>query len=314
MTRTVTTTTTPTTKDRPGRRTTPRRWLVVGSSVAVGLAIAVLWSAQLVDDDIGVNTASGLLGQNATNAAVTGTVAGLIFAFVTGLAGTFTACNVAVFSAIAPMVRSRPSLAGRVGQAARPLGWLSLGAVVVAGLYGAIGALLGTRIPQLSTATIGDGVPVRILQSITVFGVIGLVMLYLGLAALEIAPDPLRRLSARWTPAREVFMGVLIGGFLVGRPWPLFHKMFAYAASTHDAAFGAAVFVLIVLGNMLLMGLLFLVLSLTGFARWLRATPSRIMTVTAVALLIGGTFTFVYWGVRAPAHLGFGWFPTMPWH
>lgn len=311
MTRTMTGTTTVDTAVSPA--TPRRRWLVI-SSVAVGMAIAVLWSAQLVDDDIGVNTASGLLGRDATDAAVTGTVTGLVFAFVTGLAGTFTACNVAVFSAIAPMVQTKPSLAGRIGQAVRPLGWLSLGAVVVAGLYGGIGALLGTRIPQLSTATVGHHIPVRTLQSITVFGVIGLVLLYLGLAALDIVPDPLRRASARWAPARAVFMGVLIGGFLIGRPWPLFRKMFAYAASTHDAAFGAAVFVLIVLGNMLVMGLLFLVLSLTGFARWLRATPSRITTVTAVALLIGGTFTFVYWGVRAPAHLGYGWFPTMPWH
>lgn len=295
-------------------RAAPRRWLVIGGSVVIGLAIAVLWSARLADDDIGLNTANGLLGTSATDAAVGGTATGLVFAFVTGLAGTFTACNVAVFSAIAPMVRTKQSLSGRIGHALRPLGWLSLGAVVVAGLYGAIGALLGTRIPQLSTATVGDGVPVRTLQSITVFGVIGLVLLYLGLAALDIVPDPLRRISTRWAPAREVFLGVLIGGFLIGRPWPLFHKMFAYAASTHDAAFGAAVFVLIMLGNMLVMGVLFLVLSLTGFARWLRASPTRAMTVTAVALLIGGTFTFVYWGVRAPANLGFGWFPTMPWH
>lgn len=299
----------------PGGVPNPRRGLVIGISVLVGLAVAVLWSAQLVDDDIGVNSANGLLGQTASSATITSTVTGLIFAFVTGLAGTFTACNVAVFSAVAPLVESRPSAAGRLRQALRPLGWLSLGAVVVAGLYGAIGALLGSRLPQLSTATVGSNhVPVRLLQSVAVFGVIGLIMLYLGLAALNIVPDPLRRLAARWAPTPQVFMGVLIGGFLIGRPWPLFHKMFEYAASTHNAAIGAAVFALIVVGNMIVMGVLFLVLSFSRFPQWLRAKPNRIMTVTAVALLIGGAYTFFYWAVKAPSHFGIGWFPSVPWH
>jgi hypothetical protein len=291
-----------------------RRGRVIGLSVLVGVAIAVLWSAKLADDDIGLNTANGLLGQQAADATITGTVAGLIFAFVTGLAGTFTACNVAVFSAIAPMVENRSTLGGRIVSALRPMGWLALGAALVAGTYGAIGALVGTRLPQLSTAVVDGHVPVKTLQSITVFGVIGLVMIYLGLAAAKIVPDPLAALTSRWAPAPQLLMGLLIGGFLIGRPWPLFHKMFLHAASTHDALFGAATFVLVVIGNMLVMGVLFLLLSLSPFPRWLRARPSRIATVTAAALLVGGTFTFVYWGVRVPAGLGFGWFPTMPWH
>jgi hypothetical protein len=303
----------------PGQVGTPTdgvpRGLVIGLSALAGLAVAVLWSAQLVDDDIGVNVANGILGQDAASATVTGTVTGLIFAFVTGIVGTFTACNVAVFSAIAPMVHGGPSPAGRFGRAFRPLGWLSLGAVVVAGGYGAVGALLGSRLPQLSTATIGAGhVPVRVLQSVAVFGVIGLIMLYLGLAAVGVVPDPLARATARWAPTRQLVMGALVGGFLIGRPWPLFHKMFQHAADTHDALFGAGTFVLVVVGNLVLMGLLFLLLSLSRFPRWLGAKPSRVATVTAVALLVGGTFTFVYWGIRVPAHLGFGWFPTMPWH
>jgi hypothetical protein len=286
------------------------RGRVIGWSVLAGLVIAVLWSARLVDDDIGLNTANGLLHQNAGDATITGTVGALVFAFVTGIAGTFTACNVAVFTAIAPMVESRPSVGGRL----RPLGWVTLGAVVVAGSYGAIGALVGTGLPQLSTATIDDGVPVRVLQSIAVFGVIGLIMLYLGLAALKVVPDPLGRLAVRWSPAPGVVMGALVGGFLIGRPWPLFHKMFLHAAGTHNALFGAAALVLVVMGNMVLMALLFLLLSATRFPSRLRARPTRIMTVTAAALLIGGTFTFVYWTVRVPANLGFGWFPVMPWH
>ena len=294
--------------------TTARPGVVIGISALIGIAIAVLWSARLVDDDIGLNTANGLLGQDASSAALTSTMTSLAFAFVTGLAGTFTACNIAVFTAIAPMVGHRSSLGGRIAQALCPLGRLAIGAVVVAGLYGGIGALLGDRLPQLSTATIGNHVPIRLVQSIVVFGVIGLIMIYLGLAALRIVPDPLARIADRRPGVRQVVMGVLVGGFLVGRPWPLFDKMFQHAAGTHNALFGAATFVLIVLGNMIVMGLLFLLASFSRFPSWLRATPTRAMTATAVALLVGGTFTFVYWAVRAPAGFGIGWFPRMPWH
>jgi hypothetical protein len=288
---------------------------ITAISLLLGIAIAVLWSARLVDDDIGVNTANGLLGGDAESASLSGTLAGLAFALVTGLAGTFTACNVAVFSAIAPNLQDDATASGRLRRALRPLGWLSVGAIVVAGVYGAIGALIGSHIPQLSTGTVGSHqLPVRLLQSVIVFGLIGLVMLYLGLAALRASPSAVDRLSEGWPPAGHVVTGMLIGGFLIGRPWPLFHKMFAHAASTDNAAYGAATFILVALGNMLLMGLLFLLLSLTRFPSWLRHRPSRAATATAMAWLVGGSFTLVYWVVRLPAVFGIGWFPTMPWN
>jgi hypothetical protein len=295
--------------------TGPRRARIIVGSVVAGLAVAALWSAQLVDDDIGVNTANGMLGQTASTANITGTVAGLVFAFVTGLAGTFTACNVAVFSAIAPMLETgQRSVAGRLRLALTPLGWLSLGAIVVAAVYGAIGALIGSRLPQLSTAIVGNGVPVRILQSVTVFGVIGVIMLYLGLGALGLVPDPLGRVAARWAPARQLVMGILIGGFLIGRPWPLFHKMLQHAAATHNALFGAGALVLVAIGNMIVMGVLFVLLAFSGLPRWLRGKANRATAVTATALLVGGTFTVAYWCLRVPSHFGFLWFPTVPWH
>jgi hypothetical protein len=284
-------------------------------SLAVGAAIAVLWSAQLVDDDIGVNVVNGLLGSDAATTDLSGTITGLLFAFVVGMAGTFTACNVAVFAALGPAVRDSNTLSGRIRQACRPLGWLALGALVTAGLYGAIGASLGNGIPQLSKAMVGSShFPVRLLQSVVVFGLIGLIMLYLGAAALRVVPDPLARLTARWASTPQVLMGVLIGGFLIGRPWPLFHAMFAHAAANHDALFGALAFMLVALGNMLLMGVLFLLLSLSRLPQWLARKPGRALTMTAAGLLIGGSFTFVYWAIRLPAKLGYGWFPTMPWH
>jgi hypothetical protein len=291
-----------------------RRGPLIALSLLAGLAIAILWSAKLVDDDIGVNTASGMLGHNSLTTGITGSVAGIIFAFTAGLAGTFTACNVAAFSAIAPLMEDAHSAAARARLALRPLAWLAVGLFVVAGVYGGIGATLGKSIPQLSTAMIGGQVPERELQSVIVFSVIGLIFIYLGLAAVDVVPDPLRRIKRRFIYAPQLVMGALIGGFLIGRPYPLFYKMFEYAASTHNGFYGALSFILVALGNVLLMSILFLALSMSRFQHWLAAEPSRVAKFTAAALLIGGAFTFFYWGVRGPANFGYGWFPHMPWH
>lgn len=293
-------------------RDIPRGPLVAGSLIA-GIVIAILWSASLVDDDIGVNSANGILGHNSLTTGISGTAAGVLFAFTAGLAGSFTACNVAVFSAIAPLMEDAPSMMTRAKLALRPLAWLAAGLIFVAGVYGGIGASLGKSVPQLSTAMIGS-MPERVLQSVIVFSVIGLFFIYLGLAAAGYVPDPLARITARFPHAPQLVMGMLIGGFLIGRPYPLFFKMFQYAASTHNGFYGALTFILCALGNIVIMGLLFLALSMSRFQHWLRAEPGRIAKFTASALLIGGAFTFIYWGVRVPAGTGYGWFPQMPWH
>jgi hypothetical protein len=290
-----------------------RRSRLVVFSVLAGLAVAVLWSARLVDDNIGVNAANGILGHDSLTTGIAGSAAGILFAFAAGLAGTFTACNVAAFSAIASLMEDAPSVSARARLALRPLAWLALGLFVVAGSYGAIGAVLGKSIPQLSTAKIGNHVPERVLQSMIVFSVIGLIFIYLGLAAISVVPDPLRRITQRFSYTPQFIMGALIGGFLIGRPYPLFFKMFQYAASTHNGFYGALAFILVALGNILLMAVLFLALSMSRFQHWLRADTARIAKFTAAALLIGGAFTLVYWGVRVPAYFGYGWFPHMPW-
>jgi hypothetical protein len=297
---------------KPAYRSVPRGPLVA-ISVLAGLAIAILWSAQLFDDDIGVNSANGILGHDSLTTSISGSAAGVLFAFTAGLAGSFTACNVAAFSAIAPLMEDAPSAAARFRLALRPLAWLAAGLILVAGGYGAIGATLGKSIPQLSTAMIGT-MPERVLQSVIVFSVIGLIFIYLGLAAAGYVPDPLRSITERFPHAPQFIMGVLIGGFLIGRPYPLFYKMFQYAASTHNGFYGALTFILVALGNIVIMAILFLVLSMSRFQNWLRAEPGRIARFTASALLIGGAFTFFYWGVRVPAGVGYGWFPQMPWH
>ena len=210
----------------PTRRRGPgRRGLTIAAGVAVGVLIALLWSVKLVDADIGGNVAKGLMGRDAQQVDLTSTVTALVFALVTGLAGTFTACNIAVFSAIAPMVEDGASSAGRVRRALRPLGWLTVGALAVTTGYGVLAAALGTRLPQLSTRFVGNHVPVRLWQSIIVFSVIGAVLLYLGLAALKVVPDPFAGLTARWPATPYLVLGVILGAFTIGRPWPMFNRI-----------------------------------------------------------------------------------------
>jgi hypothetical protein len=291
------------------------RGAIIGISLLIGLALSILWSAKFVDTTIGAKLADGVLGYDAKETSITGSAAGALFAFAAGLAGTFTACNVAAFSALAPMVGQEQTTQNRVRSALRPLTWVALGMIPVAAVYGAIGALLGDDLPQLSKATLGSHhFPERLIQSSVVYGILGVIFLYLGLAALKLVPDPLASLSRRWEHAPLVVMGALIGLFLVGRPFPLFYKTFQYAAEQNNALYGALVFALVSLGNIAIMALLFLLLALPGkgaVGRWLLARPGRLAAVTASGLLIAGSFTLIYWTIRLPANFGYGWFPKM---
>lgn len=281
----------------------------------VGVLVAVGWSYQLVDDTIAGNVADSLLGYDAEEAALTGVGAGALFAFVTGLAGTFTACNIAAFSAVAPMLGRGRSVGRQVAAALRPLGWLAAGMLVVSGVYGAVGVALGDALPQLSTATTEAGMPVRLVQSSVVFGAIGVALAYLGLAALGVVPDVLARLRERFAAVDLVVVGALIGAFLIGRPFGLFFKMFAHAAEQSDPLYGAVAFMLQSAGNILVLAVLFLALIVATRGRlavWLTA-PGRLARVTGGAFVTAGVFTVVYWVWRVPAIFGYGWFPSMPW-
>ncbi|MEV6304195.1 hypothetical protein AB0M02_32650 [Actinoplanes sp. NPDC051861] len=290
----------------PARRT---RALLI--SIAAGVLLAVFWSFEFVDKVIGDNLANTVLGHDAKETALTGAASGLIFAFVSGFAGTFTACNIAMVASVGPLSQA----AGDTGQALRsllrPLGWLTAGMVAVSATYGAVGVLLGDRLPQLSTAMVGT-VPVRLIQSSVVFGLIGLALIYLGLAALGYLRDPF----AHRPTARVVVMGALIGGFLIGRPYPMFNKLFHWAADSGNPLYGALAFVLQSVGNVVIVAAVFALIVVATRGRvlsWM-AAPRRAAVVTGSLLLALGVFTVVYWDLRVPAIFGVGWFPSLPYN
>ncbi|GGQ49114.1 hypothetical protein [Couchioplanes azureus] len=290
----------------------PPSLVPVTVGVVLGVILALVWSYRFVDGVIGDNTANTLLGYDAKETAIGGAAAGIVFAFVSGLAGTFTACNIAVFGAL-------PQLAGGTTSRARAaltgLGWLTAGMVAVSAGYGFLAVLLGDRLPQLSDRVLSNGVPVRLVQSFVVFGLIGLAFVYLGLCTLGVVPDPF----ARRPRARLVTLGALIGGFLVGRPYPLFDKLLEYAAETRNPLYGALALTWQSLGNVLLVAVLAGAIALVAHATSARRAgrprrPERAVRVAGVALIALGTFLVVYWDVRVPSMFGFGAFPTMPWN
>lgn len=293
-------------------RTTGRGRLIVGSVVA-GVLLSVLWSYEFVDHVIGANVANALLGEDAATASIAGTAAGLVFAFVSGLAGTFTACNIAMAASIGPMSQAGgASRQGTLGSLLRPLGYFTAGMVGVSAVYGVVGVLVGPDLPQLSNAMVGT-MPVRLVQSAIVFGVVGLAMAYLGLAALGVLPDVFRDRPV----ARVVVLGALVGAFLIGRPYPMFIKLFRAAVESGNPLYGAGTFVLQSIGNVLLVTVVFAALALGTkgrFLRWFSANTRRSAVVSAALLIALGVFLLVYWDVRVPSLFGVGWFPTMPYN
>ncbi|ONI92063.1 hypothetical protein ALI22I_06065 [Saccharothrix sp. ALI-22-I] len=295
-----------------------RRGLIVALSALAGFLLTVVWSAEFVDQTIGDNVANTLLGHDAKETPIVGAWAGIVFAFVSGVAGTFTACNIAAFGSVAPMLGESATGADRVKRVLKPLLWLSVGMLAVSVVYGALVGLVGTGMPQFSTAPNAPGqLSARSVQSMVVFGVIGLAMCYIGLAALGLVRDPFARVARRFPNAPMVVMGVLIGAFLIGRPFALFRQMFRDAAESGNPLYGAVAFSLQSIGNIVILAVLFAVMALFlggRLQRWLTEKPSRTAALTAVALITVGVFTFLYWDVRLLARRDLiPWYPIAPW-
>jgi hypothetical protein len=292
-------------------------WFLLLVSIVVGLLVAVFWRADIVDQGIGFTVAGTILpGSTAHGWTVADAWTGLIFAIAAGLGTTFTACNCAVFSCIAPLSSQQGRTHIGIG---RLLLWMALGVVCVTAVYGIAGAILSKQLPSLSTAVLPalagsarGGIPVRLLQSSIVFVSLGALLLYWGLVALQMAVNPLKRFVQRRPWLVPLSLGVIVGFFTVGRPYPLFRTLFQYSAGTGNPLLAGVLIALQGLCNIAFMAVLFWLLTWGTrgrFERWMLANPVRAKAFTALSVIGAGTFLIAYWGVRLYANYGLGWFP-----
>jgi sulfite exporter TauE/SafE len=295
-----------------------KRALIMVLAMIAGLLVAGFWNARIADGFGRTVVAGHTLGDSR---ALSGTFAqngfgfGFLFAGIAGLAATFTACNCVVFAILPGLAATGRAGAGRT--ALRTLGIFAAAVMIVGALYGSFIGFLGPDGIQAFNSR-----AVRSAQASTIFSAIGLFML--GWGALELGLlEPLRR---RVSPEARAFfaqpttkagvLGVMVGAFAIGRPFPVMRDFLVYAAAAHNPFYGAAVMMIQGLGQIAAMVALFLVLVYglgRALPRWVATRPQQVTLVTAAALVVGGSFFIYYWGLAPAFNIGrwgfrLGWY------
>jgi hypothetical protein len=223
-----------------------------------------------------------------------------VFAWVAGLAATATACKCVRNASLRGLAYTSGVGTSR-GTAQRALSVFTCGVVAFGALYGLIIGFLGPDGAMTLT--------VRLVGSAVVqwfFTGTGLLILLWGAKELRYVPDPSRRLPP---PAREGLaakltkaglMGSLVGLFAEGHAFPPLRESLTYAAALSSPGHGAAVMAIHGLGQITVMGVLFLPLfhaPLRPLRRYLAERPRRLAEVGAAALISGGSYFVYYWGL-----------------
>ncbi len=277
------------------------------ASIAVAVLIAGFWNYHLVDGlgrDFVAAPAVGDTSDLAGAYPERGMGFGFIFAVVAGLAATFTACNCVVFAMLPGLACS----VDRNGSSNSP--WMALGAfvagvTVICALYGAYVGLLGSGVEALNAF--------RLTQAQVVFSGLGIAMLAWGMLELDFLDGLTRRLPERVRAffgkiqTKAAVIGVFVGLFAVGRPFPVFREFLSYAASANNAFYGAAVMTVQGIGQILVMVLLFSIMVGVGgrkLMQWSSESPHKPQLVSGLALLAGGAFFIFYWGLAFALDIG----------
>jgi len=221
-----------------------RRWIYMAAATALGAIVAGFWNFRLVDgfgaDIVAAHTIGGYQGKAAQFASL-GTGFGFLFAMVAGLAATFTACNCVAFAMIPGLTCARDAKAGR-SMALQSLGIMLVCVMVVGAIYGSFVGWLGPEGVEALNAR-----PVRFAQATVVFSVLGLAMLFWGAIEFGLLDGLTARASAvtraffSQPTTKAALMGLMIGAFAVGRPYPVFREFLLYTAQAQRPGYGAAV-------------------------------------------------------------------------
>ena len=294
------------------------RLLLAAAAASLAVCVAGFWNPSVVDsfgrDVVAAQTVgdpdalSGTFDQR-------GFLFGFIFAAVAGLAATFTACNCVVFAMV-------PSLAagdrtGSRSSALEALGVFTAGVVAISIVYGAFIGFLGPLGIVAFNAR-----EISLARANSIFSAIGVVLLTWGAVELGF----LDRLVGRTSPVTRAFflqpttksalLGVLVGLFQVGRPFPVMRDFLVYAAAAHSPLYGAAAMVVQGLGQITVMVAFYLLIVYPlrmRLAAWATIRPHRAALVSGLALIAGGSFFLFYWGLAFIFGIG-RWGVRLGWY
>ncbi len=281
--------------------------------------IAGFWNYHLVDGFGKEIIMEGTLGNSADLAddyPVRGGGFGFLFAAFAGLAATFTACNCVVFAMIPGLACSVDTGNGKqdVWKTFRAFIY---GVMSITAFYGIMIGLLGKEGVEVINER-----SIRLAQAQAVFSLLGIIMLLWG--ALEMGF--LDAIKSRFSAATRQFfsqlavkgalLGLLVGFFAVGRPFPVFREFLLYAASASNPFYGAAVMMVQGLGQIAVMALIFiLVVKIAGekIGRAAIEKPHTFKLTSALALISGGMYFVFYWGLAFLFDIG-GWGFKLGWY
>lgn len=297
----------------------PRLVLMALGAALVGVVIAGFWNYHVVDGfgrDVIAGSTLGDTTQLAQGYEAHGAGFGFLFATIAGLAATFTACNCVVFAMMPGLVCS----ADQKGRESRPLQALGAfvgGVLVVCAAYGFYVGTLGAEGVEAYNER-----GARLAQAQIVFTLLGGIMLAWGIIELGFA-----RLLRRWiapsvravlntATAKAGLIGVLVGLFAVGRPFPVFREFLTYAASAESPLYGAGAMMMQGFGQIAVVVVLFVAMVWLGgrrLARWAARKPHQPTLLSGLALLGGGAFFVFYWGLAFAFDIGqwgfkLGWY------
>lgn len=280
-----------------------QRILYALAIIAIGIIIAGFWNYHLVDGFGQKVVAGNTIGDTSSLAETFGENGGgfgFIFAAIAGLAATFTACNCVAFAMIPGLACTTDQQNTR--QSARKAITAFITPVALTGaLYGIFIGFLGPEGIELFNER-----PVRLAQAQAVFSIIGIVMLFWGFLELgyfkkltDLFSDQTKYFFSSPT-TKATLLGILVGLFAVGRPFPVFRQFLTYAATANSPLYGSLVMIIHGIGQVAVMLLLFFLLVYffgDKMMKWINKTPQKPRMLTALALLGGGAYFIFYWGI-----------------
>lgn len=296
-----------------------RRIIYTVLAIFAAILIAGFWNYHLVDGFGKEFVAGNTIGDTAQlgdDYSTKGSSFGFIFAAIAGLAATFTACNCVVFAMIPGLACSVDQKSGK-SSAWKAFRTFVYGVLIITGFYGVFIGFLGAE-----GAEALNGRPVRLAQAQAIFTLLGAVMLVWGLFEMGFLDRIKNRLSNTTraflgqTTTKAFLLGILVGFFAVGRPFPVFREFLMYAASANSPLYGAGVMMIQGLGQIAVMALLFgLVIWLAGdkIGSAAQNKPYKFQMVSSIALITGGTYFIYYWGLAFLFDIGrwgfkLGWY------